>query len=90
MEIVAKILVRGIVQGVGFRYFVYRKAKEMGVQGFVKNRGDGSVYIEVVAGRPLIEELINALRGGPREAHVTDVEVEWETPAEQYRDFEIR
>ena len=90
MEIGAKILVRGIVQGVGFRYFVYRKAKEMGVQGFVKNRGDGSVYIEAVAGRPLIEELINSLRGGPREAHVTDVQVEWETPAEQFRDFEIR
>lgn len=90
MEIGAKILVRGMVQGVGFRYFVFRKAKEMGVRGFVQNRADGSVYIDVVADRTLIEELINALRGGPREAHVTDVQVEWQTPAEQYRNFEIR
>ena len=90
MEIGAQILVRGVVQGVGFRYFVYRKATEMGIRGFVRNSGDGSVFIEAVADRSLVEELISAVRVGPRLAHVTDVKVEWGKPADEFRDFEIR
>ena len=90
MEVGAHILVRGMVQGVGFRYFVYRKAIELGVRGYACNRGDGSVEIEAVADRSLVEELIREVTVGPRAARVTDVQVEWKQPVQQYHEFEIR
>ena len=90
MEVGTHILVRGMVQGVGFRYFVYRKATELGVYGYVLNRDDGSVEIEAVADRSLVEALIREVKVGPRAARVTDVHVEWKQPTQHYDKFEIR
>jgi hydrogenase maturation protein HypF len=56
------MLVKGIVQGVGFRPFVYRLAMEKGLSGFIQNRGDAGVKI-VVEGEALqIESFINELK----------------------------
>jgi acylphosphatase len=70
----ARWLVAGRVQGVGFRWFVLRKAQELGVVGWVENLPDGGV--EVVAHGPndAIESLDAALRRGPRLAAVSHVE----------------
>jgi acylphosphatase len=67
--------VRGRVQMVGFRAFVLRRASELGVQGTVANRADGSVESVVEGRRDAVERLIQSLRVGPRAARVDAVEV---------------
>ena len=70
---VVHFLVRGRVQGVGFRWFVHREAAELGLRGTVRNtdRGEGEV---VVAGDPeLIAELRTELRRGSRGSRVDAV-----------------
>jgi len=66
--------VRGRVQGVGFRWFVWREAERLGLGGWAHNLPDGSV--EVVAHGPdaALEDLDRALARGPRMAHVDDIE----------------
>jgi acylphosphatase len=69
-----RYLVRGVVQGVGFRWFVLREAHRLNVRGWVSNLPDGSV--EVVADGPSgsLEQLEKALAHGPRSADVSGVE----------------
>ena len=69
-----RYVVRGIVQGVGFRWFVLRTAHALGLKGWVTNRPDGTV--EVIAdGMPAaLEELEHSLQVGPRGARVERVE----------------
>jgi acylphosphatase len=69
-----RYLVRGVVQGVGFRWFVLREAHRLNVRGWVSNLPDGSV--EVVADGPSgsLEQLEQALTHGPRSADVSGVE----------------
>jgi acylphosphatase len=69
-----RYLVRGVVQGVGFRWFVLREAHRLDVRGWVSNLPDGSV--EVVADGPpgSLDQLQQALSQGPRGAAVSDVE----------------
>lgn len=77
MKAGAHIIVKGLVQGVGFRWFVEREANELGLAGYVKNLFNGDVEVEVEGERGLIEELIKRLRVGNRSSHVTDVQVSW-------------
>jgi acylphosphatase len=64
------ILVEGTVQGVGFRWAVRSKANLLGVKGFVRNEGDGSVYIEAEAEETVLEEFVAWCRRGPPGARV--------------------
>lgn len=90
MVVRAHIVVEGLVQGVGFRWFTARRAQALGVRGFVRNLMNGSVEIAAEGERSLVEELIAALKVGPRSAHVRDLHIEWRTPEQETRDFEIR
>jgi len=89
MKIRATILVRGMVQGVGFRYYAYRHAKALGLNGYVKNLWDGSVLSEVEGERGMVEEYIKALTVGPRYASVRDVDVKWGEYSGEFSSFEI-
>ena len=84
------VLVRGVVQGVGFRAFVRRHARRLGVKGFVRNLPDGFT-VEIVAEGPddAIEQLIGIVRKGPPGAIVEDVDIEYEEPKNEFDDFEI-
>ena len=90
MEIGAHIVVSGLVQGVGFRFFVHRHASRLGVRGFVRNLYSGDVEIEVEGDRSLVEVLIKELRVGPRAAQVKDVKVKWEEFRQRFYEFDIR
>lgn len=70
-------MVRGDVQGVGFRYFVQRRAEEMGLAGWVRNRPDGSVEVVAEGGRPALGRLLEMLGKGPGLAAVDRVDVAW-------------
>ena len=68
-------LVRGRVQGVGFRYFAQREAVALGVTGWVRNMDDGRVEVFGQGSPAALDELQGRLWEGPRWAEVRDVEV---------------
>ena len=69
-----RCVIRGRVQGVGFRYYVMRNAQDLGVRGSVRNRSDGAVEAILQAAAPgLLDQLIDRLREGPRAARVEEV-----------------
>ena len=70
----ARFLVRGRVQGVGYRYFALRSASSLGVSGFARNLADGSVEVVAEAADPLLVEFEAALREGPSFCNVEAVE----------------
>jgi acylphosphatase len=69
-----RFVVRGRVQGVGFRWFVEREAHILGISGWVRNNSDGSVEVLAQGTREQLLGLRSRLRQGPRAARVDDVE----------------
>jgi acylphosphatase len=70
-----RFVVRGRVQGVGFRWFVEREAHILGIAGWVRNNHDGSVEVLAQGTRDQLSGLHSRLREGPRAARVDNVEV---------------
>ncbi|MDP2885629.1 MAG: acylphosphatase [Ignavibacteria bacterium] len=90
MQIGVHITVQGLVQGVGFRYFVYRHASGLGLTGWVRNLYNSDVEIEAEGDRSMVEELIKEVKVGPRSAHVKDLKIEWQDFKNRFQAFEIR
>ena len=82
--------VLGRVQGVGFRYFVWREAESLGVNGWVRNMVDGSVEVLATGSIAELESLRQLLEEGPRSSHVTSVSVKDELVEQVSEHFEIR
>ena len=70
-----RFLVRGRVQGVGFRWFVEREAHILGIAGWVRNNHDGGVEVFAQGTRDQLSGLHSRLREGPRAARVDAVEM---------------
>jgi acylphosphatase len=70
----ARFLVQGLVQGVGFRWFVSRHAKRLGLRGLARNLRDGSVEVIAEGPEAALAELEQALQRGPAGARVSGVE----------------
>lgn len=83
-------IVEGRVQGVGFRAFIVQKAQELGLKGWARNRWDGSVEVLAEGKRKALENLLAALREGPRLSHVTNVQVEWGEATGEFHYFYVR
>jgi DNA ligase D-like protein (predicted 3'-phosphoesterase) len=84
-----RAVVRGRVQGVGFREATVRQAHSLGAMGWVRNAGDGSVLVHAEGGETAVERLLEFLREGPRGAAVDEVEVE-RVEAEGHEQFAVR
>ena len=84
-----RVVVRGEVQGVGYRDSVLRRARRLGAMGWVRNEEDGSVRVHAEGPQRAVEELVAFLGKGPRAARVTAVEVEEMRP-EGHEQFAIR
>ena len=69
--------VQGRVQGVGFRYFVLRRAEDLGLTGWVRNLPDGDVEVEAEGPREALQGLIERVREGPAAARVDRVSEQW-------------
>ena len=82
--------IRGRVQGVGFRYYSFRRARELGVTGWVRNEKDGAVVVVAEGRRAALDALISLLRIGPEHANVLDVDIEWLCGGHCFVEFEIR
>lgn len=85
-----KALVSGVVQGVGFRFFVIRKAEHLNLKGYVRNTYDGDVELEAEGDPDNLKLLVEELHKGPSMSHVTDVKVEWFTEEKGYTDFSLK
>ena len=68
--------VSGRVQGVGFRYFAYRRGRELGLAGWVRNLRDGRVEIQAQGDETLLEQFVASIREGPRASSVDAVQIE--------------
>lgn len=69
------VIVRGMVQGVGFRMFVEREAKALGLDGWVRNRRDGTVEAVIAGEGAAVERLLEALKAGPPASDVEGLTV---------------
>ncbi len=84
------VRVHGRVQGVGFRYFVQRAARERKLSGYVRNESDGSVVLEAQGLESVLEDLVQEVQFGPSSAHVEKVHVDWLEPVKMETEFNIR
>jgi len=82
--------VRGVVQGVGFRWFVQRTATELGLHGWVRNRSDGSVELAAEGPAATLDALLAAVGDGPDGAWVSEVVMRREPPTGASGGFAIR
>ena len=69
-----RLFVSGRVQGVGFRFFVLRRAQDLGLTGYATNLADGRVEIVARGSESQVQALEQAVRAGPRHAKVAQVE----------------
>jgi acylphosphatase len=83
-----KIIIRGTVQGVGFRWSAVREARTLGITGFVRNMSDGSVYIEAEGTTDKMNLFLTWCRRGPAYSSVEDVETTRGEPA-NFTEFTI-
>ncbi len=89
-ESARRFIVRGRVQGVGYRAFVWRESARLGLTGWVRNRSDGSVEVLARGPEPLLGELHRLLERGPAWSRVDMVEAHPADPADAGSGFSVR
>lgn len=85
----AHVFISGFVQGVGYRHFVKKNAKGLGLTGWVKNLPDGRVEAAFEGPKEKLEQMIALCKKGPFISEVEDVTVEWGMKEGEYTDFII-
>lgn len=88
-ELNYKILVKGRVQGVGYRAFVSKVARGFGLKGYVKNQPNGTVQIEAEGNRETLDKFVTTCKIGPGWATVEKINF-IETPIQGFREFNIK
>jgi acylphosphatase len=84
-----RAVVRGRVQGVGFRASVQHEGLRLGLAGWVRNLSDGAVELEAEGDSQDLERLLAYVKQGPRTARVDSVSSEWLSPAGLSRPFSV-
>ncbi|MFC2113164.1 acylphosphatase [Bacteroidota bacterium] len=82
------IRVKGRVQGVGFRYSALQAARSYGINGFVRNEPDGSVYMEAEAEQVNLDLFVDWCRGGPGHGRIDNV-IQVESSLRGFKEFRI-
>ncbi|MFH0736811.1 MAG: acylphosphatase [bacterium] len=86
----AEITASGLVQGVGFRYFVLQHAKMLNLNGYVKNLYTGEVLTVVEGEKYKIDVLFVKIKTGPSYSRVTKVTIDWEEYKNEFKTFDVR
>ncbi|RKU16967.1 acylphosphatase [Candidatus Poribacteria bacterium] len=84
------VLITGRVQGVGFRNFTQRNARQLGVKGYAKNLPNGKVEVVAEGDKTQLDALVVFLREGPRYARVDSLEIDERPFTGEYEAFGIR
>ncbi len=71
-----KVIVRGLVQGVNYRFFCHQNAADMNIKGYAKNLLNGDVEVVAKGDDGLIQDFIKLLKIGPRASNVTSIHVD--------------
>lgn len=88
MSRAAHLVIRGRVQGVGYRDWTVRKARELGLSGWVRNRSDGTVEAVIAGTDTLVAGMISECHAGPRSARVDAIDVTpWTGPVDPGFEF---
>lgn len=82
-------IIAGRVQGVSFRYYTQRRARELGIVGWVRNLPDGRVETLAEAERPTLETYLEFLHTGSPAARVSRVQHVWQPATGEFSTFEI-
>jgi len=93
MEVKKRVLliIYGRVQMVGFRFFAQRTADSLGINGWVRNRSDGSVEIAAEGEEERLNRFMSIMRSGPPSASVSHVDIQWDPEiAETLTSFSVR
>ena len=86
----AEIIANGLVQGVGFRYYIIRHADKLGLKGYTQNLYTGEVLTVVEGERSLIEDLYNKIKVGPSHSSVKNCRIIWQESKNEFTKFEVR
>jgi acylphosphatase len=86
---VTRIIVSGLVQGVGFRQFIKEQADLLGITGFTRNTDDGRVEAVFAGEKRAIEKMVGLCKKGPHLAKVEEILVTWEKGRGEYGEFVI-
>lgn len=86
----AEIIAKGLVQGVGFRYFIQRNAEELGLTGYAKNLMNGDVVAVAEGEKWRIDELFKKIKTGPSHSSVKACNIEWLKFKNEFTNFGIR
>lgn len=81
--------VTGMVQGVGFRYFVEKKAYPLGITGFVRNLSDGRVEVLAEGDEAVLKQFLEIVKQGPSFSNIVKTDVEWADASGRYYSFNI-
>ena len=84
------VVISGLVQGVGFRFFALQKACTLGIHGYVRNLYTGDVEVVAQADEGMLDAFLRDLRVGPRSGHVSSVRMVWQDDSVVYNSFDIR
>ena len=84
------INISGRVQGVFFRIYAEKKAKELSLTGFVKNEEDGSVSLVAEGYEDKLNDLLDWAKKGPQMAKVEKIKLKQEKASGEFKDFKIR
>jgi acylphosphatase len=85
------VIIKGKVQGVGYRNWAYSQAKLLGLNGWVRNLSGGEVELVAEGPESALHSFVNFLKNGPTMARVTGVEASWSSQhAPRYSDFQIK
>jgi len=82
--------VRGVVQGVGFRWHARQIARSLGLRGYVRNRHDRTVQVVAEGNERSLREFLSYLETGPSSAVVESVDAKWFPGTGEFTDFEVR
>jgi len=84
------VWVNGRVQGVGFRAFVQQNAIQIGVTGWVRNVGYGTVEAVAEGSKEQIDDFLRMVKRGPLASRVEDSREEWETITGEFKYFRVK
>ncbi len=88
-NVAAKIYIEGLVQGIGFRDYAYRKSHECGVVGYVRNLRDGRVEVYAEGDQTCMDRFLALLRRGPVGARVRRFHIDQMPYTGKYKEFTV-
>lgn len=86
----ANVRIRGLVQGVSFRYYTRRTAQALQVMGWVRNLPDGDVEAVFEGPAAAVQQVVDWCRRGPETARVEEIDIRWEEYRGEFAGFEVR